>query len=246
MVTEPTRYENVLDLFLTNNSTLVNKVEIIPGFSDHDIVYTEVSIKPQILPQKPRVMSVYKKADWDALSCHMSTFQETFMEDHESKSVNKLWLDFKTALQEGIDKFVPKKTISSKPSLPWMTQEIRRNIRKRDSLFQKYKKNRTPKDREVFIQMRHQVRHKLNLAHNQYLEDILGISKTEDDAEPGKSSLSAKKLYTMLNRSKNDSRGVPSHAGMVSYILRTKTRPISSTASFSQFSLPKPHWHSAA
>ena len=150
MVTEPTRYENVLDLFLTNDSTLVNKVEIIPGFSDHDIVYTEVSIKPQILPQKPRVMSVYKKADWDALSCHMSTFQKAFMEDHESKSVNKLWLDFKTALQEGIDKFVPKKTISSKPSLPWMTQEIRRNIRKRDSLFQKYKKNRTPKDREVF------------------------------------------------------------------------------------------------
>ena len=132
------------------------------------------------------------------------------MEDHESKSVNKLWLDFKTALQKGIDKFVPKKTISSKPSLPWMTQEIRRNIRKRDSLFQKYKKNRTPKDREVFIQMGHQVRHKLNLAHNQYLEDILGISKTEDDAEPGKSSLSAKKLYTMLNRSKNDSRGVSS------------------------------------
>ena len=58
--------------------------------------------------------------------------------------------------------------------------------------------------------MRHQVRHKLNLAHNQYLEDILGFSKTEDDAEPGKSSLSAKKLYTMLNRSKNDSRGVSS------------------------------------
>ena len=92
---------------------------------------------------------MYKKADWDALSCHMSTFQETFMEDHESKSVNKLWLDFKTALQEGIDKFVPKKTISSQPSLPWMTQELWRNIRKRDSLFQKYKKNRTPKDREV-------------------------------------------------------------------------------------------------
>ena len=91
-----------------------------------------------------------------------------------------------------------------------MTQEIRRNISKRDSLFQKNKKNRTPKDREVFIQRRHQVRHKLNLAHNQYLEDILGISKTEDDAEQGKSSLSAKKLYTLLNRFKNDSRGVSS------------------------------------
>ena len=58
--------------------------------------------------------------------------------------------------------------------------------------------------------MRHQVRHKLNLAHNQYLEDILGISKTEDDAEPGKSTISANKLYTMLNRSKINSRGVSS------------------------------------
>ena len=38
---------------------------------------------------------------------------------------------------------------------------------------------------EVFIQMRHQVRHKLNLALNQYLDDLLGIIKTEDDAEPG-------------------------------------------------------------
>ena len=58
--------------------------------------------------------------------------------------------------------------------------------------------------------MRNQVRHKLNPSHNQYLEDILGISKTEDNAEPGKSSCSAKKLYTMLNSSKNDSRGVSS------------------------------------
>ena len=54
MVTEPTRYENVLDLFLTNNSTLVNKVEIIPGFTDHNIVYTEVSIKPQIIASKAK------------------------------------------------------------------------------------------------------------------------------------------------------------------------------------------------
>ena len=58
--------------------------------------------------------------------------------------------------------------------------------------------------------MRHQVRRKLNLAHNQYLQEILGISKTEDASEPDKSSHSAKKLYAMLNRSKNDSRCISS------------------------------------
>ena len=96
----------------------------MPGHSENDIVYTEVSFKPQIMPQKPRVTSVYKKADWDAFSCHMSNFQKSFMANHESKLVNKLWMDFKTALQEGINTCVPKKYIISKLSLPWMTQDI--------------------------------------------------------------------------------------------------------------------------
>ena len=50
MVTEPIRYEYVFDIFLTNNSTLFKKKEIMPGLLDHEIVYTEVSIKPQIMP----------------------------------------------------------------------------------------------------------------------------------------------------------------------------------------------------
>ena len=146
----------------------------------------------------------------------------------------------KNTLQDGIDKFVPKKTISRKSSLPWITQEIWRNMRKRDS-YQKYKSRRTPKEREEFVQMRHQVRRKLNLAHNQYLQEILGISKKEDASEPGKSSHSAKKLYAMLNRSKNDSP----LTSMVSFTLRAKTRPISLTTNFSRFLHPKHHWHSA-
>lgn len=116
MVTEPTRYENTLDLFLTNNPTLVSMVEIIPGLSDHDNVYSEVNIKPQITARKPRAVPVYRKGDWNALTEHMFKYHESFMVDHPTKSLNRLWLDFKTALQDGIDNYVPKKTISSKDS----------------------------------------------------------------------------------------------------------------------------------
>ena len=35
MVTEPTRCENAIDLFLTSNHTLVQKIEILPGITDH-------------------------------------------------------------------------------------------------------------------------------------------------------------------------------------------------------------------
>ena len=52
IVTEPTRYYNVLDLIPTSNPTLVSKVNCIPGFSDHDIVSVEVAIKPTQAKQK--------------------------------------------------------------------------------------------------------------------------------------------------------------------------------------------------
>ena len=78
MVTEPTRYENALNLFLTNNPTLVCKVELLPGLSDHDIVYSEVNVKPQIVAQRPRVMPVYMKADWDPLTEHVLKFGEAW------------------------------------------------------------------------------------------------------------------------------------------------------------------------
>ena len=38
MVTEPTQQSNILDLFLTSNPTLIQRVSILPGLGDHDVV----------------------------------------------------------------------------------------------------------------------------------------------------------------------------------------------------------------
>ena len=53
MVTSPTRGQNILDLFLTTNPTLVDNVSITPGLSDHDIVLIQVNVKPNL------VISIY-------------------------------------------------------------------------------------------------------------------------------------------------------------------------------------------
>lgn len=44
-VSFPTRKDHVLDLFLTNRPLLVNRCEPIPGISDHDIVYIDITAK---------------------------------------------------------------------------------------------------------------------------------------------------------------------------------------------------------
>ena len=59
-------------------------------------------------------MYVYKHTDWDGLKHYMTELKNNFMLSHEDKYVNQQWFEFKTALDIGINKFVPQKTLSSK------------------------------------------------------------------------------------------------------------------------------------
>ena len=133
----------------------------------------EVNIRPQTVKQVPRTMHVYKRTDWASFKSHMAEFKDIFLASHEGKSVDKLWSEFKTALESGIKKYVPQKTLSSKVSLPWVTQDIKRRIRKRDSLFQKYKRTRSAEDRKEFVDTRNTVKKLLKISHDKYVEDIL-------------------------------------------------------------------------
>ena len=76
----------------------------------------------------------------------MHLFQESVLASHEGKSINLLWENSREPYMH-----VPQHTISTKPSLPWMTQEIKRIIRKRDSLYDKYKRLRRPTDRPTTV-----------------------------------------------------------------------------------------------
>ena len=47
--------ENILDLFFSNNQTLVNRVKVLPDISDYERVYVESSLslpKPSLLLER--------------------------------------------------------------------------------------------------------------------------------------------------------------------------------------------------
>ena len=53
-VNKPTRLYNTLDLFVTNNPTLINKVEVLPGLADHNAVLIEGDISAISNKRRPR------------------------------------------------------------------------------------------------------------------------------------------------------------------------------------------------
>ena len=52
---------------------------------------------------------------------------------------------FRDGVQEGIRKFIPHKLAKTRDNLPWLTQEIKKLMRKRDKCYTKLKKARHDK-----------------------------------------------------------------------------------------------------
>ena len=95
--------------------------------------------------------------------------------------------------------------LRGKRSLPWITQDIRRAIRKRNRLYDRYKRNKCPRVRRDHIKWRHLVRSKIQLAHGNYIEDLLGINTMED---PGNKKVNTKRLFTYLKSARKDIEGI--------------------------------------
>ena len=127
-------------MFLTTNPILITKVKCQPGLGDHDMVSAESSLKPSVHKQKPRKAYLFHKADWTTIKHKMKQYQESFMSTCSEKSVEELWYDFTSSLNQLCKESIPSKLIRGKPSLPWITQEIKRLIRKRDSPYSQFKK----------------------------------------------------------------------------------------------------------
>ena len=182
-VTSPTRGKLILDLFFTSNPTLIDSVSILPGLSDHDIVRVLVNTIPSQTKQVPRNIPLYKKADWDQLKQTMRDFQSELLTDLATTDVKELWDMFASRLEQGIDKFIPTRKAGTRDGFPWINQEIRRLMRKRDKLYKRMKRSGRPNDTKKFLEYKHLVHRVIDRAYERYLGDILGINTTTQQEE---------------------------------------------------------------
>ena len=163
IVTKPTREENILDLFLTSNPTLVNKVTQAPGLADHNNVFIDVAARPQRLKATPRRVHCYGKADLEALLSDIELFAREFPKTSpENKSVEENWCTFKSRLLGLLEKHVPSKLVRPNHDLPWMNRDTRHAARKKQRWFNLAKKTKSPRVnisrhknpvRDVFVEL---------------------------------------------------------------------------------------------
>ena len=94
------------------------------------------------------------------------------------------------------------KNFSGKKSSPWITQEIKRKIRKRDHLYRKFKKTGDQGFRNKFLELRKAIKSKIKLSYETYLEGLLGLTDENSVCDN-------KKLFSFLKSSKQDQLCTP-------------------------------------
>ena len=68
-----TRENNILDLITTNSPNLVNRIEILPGISDHHAIFTEVNTMPLI---GKKTTQIYLPSQQNKYTRTQTTFQD--------------------------------------------------------------------------------------------------------------------------------------------------------------------------
>ena len=102
-------------------------------------------------------------------------------------------------IQDSADKHIPSKTGRTVSSVPWITSEIRRKIRRRNKTHAKAKKTGSKKLRSKFETMRREIKDDVRKQHDLYVNNLVGDVK----ANP-------RDFYRYINSQKKDNQGIPS------------------------------------
>eukprot|EP00057_Strongylocentrotus_purpuratus_P016740 XP_011671214.1 PREDICTED: uncharacterized protein LOC105441623 [Strongylocentrotus purpuratus] len=211
VVTEPTRYQNTLDLLLVSNPTVVNEVTVVPGVSDHDCPLVKLDVRPTRRHQMRRKVLLYSKAQWEKFGESMEAVRDEIEAKVTYASMNELWLIFKTGIEKGINDFIPQKLTPHKANLPWVTNGIRRLIKKRDRLSNKRKQLQKREGlisyamEEQLCDLKRTLKSKLRKAYWNYVESI--FTSVEDDDEGPEKYNCMKRFWQFIKHNRTDSDG---------------------------------------
>ena len=128
---------------ITNYPNQVPRIEVLPGISDHDIVFFEFNITPAKIKQIPRNIPLYNKANWDNIKIEINSLKNKLQEKANILSMNDLWNEFKSSLNKLVSQHISHKKILSKPKTPWVTPKTKTLMKRRDRLYRKMKKVET-------------------------------------------------------------------------------------------------------
>ena len=175
LVNFPTRERNTLDLILTSLPGQFADIHSPDKLSDHDIVSGTLKIAIPPIKKSRRKVYRYQKGDYESMRAETLKFaKERYFNGYsDTRSVQENFNLITSFIQESADKHIPSKTSRSVSSVPWITPEIRRKIRRKNATHAKAKKTGSAKFRSKFESLRKEIKADIRKQHDLYVNNLV-------------------------------------------------------------------------
>lgn len=198
LVTFPTRAQITLDLLFTTHPDSFLSCYPAPGLSDYDAVLATFQIPNPMIKKAPQTIYLYKLADWDTIRDKLWNLSHTYFELNRSSSRNleENWTFFIENFQQIIKDHTPTKTLSTRTYLPWMSNTLKRLIRKKQRVYNQARCYHRDTDWLEYKSLQKEVNHELKYQHKSYVTNLISSSNNK------------KSLWHYLKTQKQDSNGI--------------------------------------
>lgn len=187
IITEPTHYtetsSSVIDLFLTTNKNNVLLSGVGEPIFDQNIryhcpIYCVLNFGKFTTPIYTRHIWLYDKGDYRSFSRDLTNMDWNPLKSDDIDEYAENITDCITKLAM---KYIPNKDIKVRKSDPaWLTNTIKRLMRKRKRLYDKYKRTKNSVDFENYKNIRNKVTYEIRKAKKDQLEKLTEKLKSND------------------------------------------------------------------
>ena len=192
--------KNTLDLLLTSLPGQFQDIHSPDKLSDHDIIAGTLKVVIPPIKKPWRKVYLHQKGDYDSMRKDVFEFarEKYFNCFPDTRSVQENFNLITSFIQDSADKHIPSKTSRTVSSVPWITSEIRRKIRRRNKTHAKAKKTGSKKLRSKFETLRWEIKDDVRKQHDLYVNNLVGDVK----ANP-------QDFYRYANSQKKYNQGIP-------------------------------------
>ena len=198
-VTRPAS-NKTLDLILTNQPSVVLDVQSLPGMSDHNIVLSSFKLLVTRNKLPKRKIFKYDKADWDKIRLSTKALVDQYWQRNPDKCSVE---ENSTFIEKGIEKIIqdeiPSKMSKSKQCYPWITLEVKTIQKRRDRLYIRAKKSRSPTVWNKFKIARQKAKEAIRDSHKSYIKDMVGDTLSDNP----------KQFWSYIKSLRKDNSSVP-------------------------------------
>lgn len=177
----PTRKNNILDLVFTRSPETVRNLECVQPtqlnlFSDHSLLFFDFNIHAKLSACDIRTVYNYRLADWNGLS---ETLRLTdLMPSINSTDIDSDWQQWMDLFLGAVADHIPVKTFKRKNTPPWLDNEIKHLLKKKETARRKAKKSGKLNIHEKFRALRRQAKKLIAEKRKEWFQGLPNLLKS--------------------------------------------------------------------